>query len=82
MIAFISPPPQKKASIEIVVDTKKLCECTIGRVKVENQKVEVVKGPHGETITIHVRSTTEHESTLSGIVTLSSPYTYIMLLTT
>lgn len=38
-----------------------------GHTKVEKHEVEVVKGPAGETITISVASTTEHEATLTGI---------------
>lgn len=38
----------------------------------EKHEVEVVKGPTGETITISVASTTEHEATLTGIFHLYS----------
>ncbi|XP_031784412.1 obscurin isoform X6 [Nasonia vitripennis] len=37
-----------------------------GHVKVEKHKVEVCKGSNGETITVSVSSTTEHEATMTG----------------
>ncbi|XP_031784410.1 obscurin isoform X4 [Nasonia vitripennis] len=37
-----------------------------GHVKVEKHKVEVCKGSNGETITVSVSSTTEHEATMTA----------------
>ena len=59
--------PIAQSFIDLVVEKKKFV-INSGRVKLEKHSVEVVKGSGGETITISVASTTEHEATLSGIV--------------